>query len=391
MLADAVHEVARCSVHAKATTWHMYRASDVQAGDEPATLCSVTDINGNDSVNLWNFNDKSGDLIERGTKDFAQGWRENAIGYDLERAVKNAPIFNSENHPIFDGENRWVDPAHIRATLWQGAIHGQGATTIWVWDRSDAPGSEFSGNIMDRPGCAEAVGLVSHDLNRVAQQITEIENLQPQVVILQSPTSAAWDGTKYDDALVKAYTALSFTGVKIGFVAEGMLEKGVTPDAPLLVIPNISHLSSESRQALEAYKGKVVYLGKGQLQFDEYNAPVKTEFAASQVLLPIDFTPGKTDWWALLKDLSDHLPLAKITPLVTLENDGRPWAIQWLPAETSDGTIANLYNASNDPVKFSITQDGKPMKLIDLLTNQPLDPATPMQPMEVHLCRVVNP
>jgi hypothetical protein len=65
--------------------------------------------------------------------------------------------------------------------------------------------------------------------------------------------------------------------------------------------------------------------------------------------------------------------------------------VQWLPAETSDGIVVNLYNASNDPVKFSIAQDGKPTKLIDLLTNQPLDPATPMQPMEVHLCRVVNP
>ena len=274
MLADAVHEVAPdVPVHAKATTWQMYRAGSVQAGDDPAMLCSVTDIDGNDSVNLWNFGVREGDFIERGSKDFAEGWRENAIGYDLERAAKNAPVFNSENHPIFDGENRWVDPAHIRATLWQGAIHGQGATTIWIWERGYEPGSPFAGNIMDRPACAEAVGIVSHDLNRLAEPVTAIENLPPQVVILQSPTAAAWDGNRYNDALVKAYTALSFTGLKIGFAPEGTLEKGVVPHASLLIVPNITHLSFELRNALAAYKGKVVFLGTGRAEIGRIRCP----------------------------------------------------------------------------------------------------------------------
>src|SRR5205085_11467223 len=139
------------------TTWMLYRSETVQSGDDATLFGGITDINGNDSVNLYGFNERKGNLIERGTEDFAQGWRENALGYDLQRSAHDAPVFNSENHPIFDRETRYVPAEHIRACYWQGAIHGQSATTTWVWEREKSnPGGDFAGDMMERPACAEA-------------------------------------------------------------------------------------------------------------------------------------------------------------------------------------------------------------------------------------------
>ena len=225
IFADYVHAVApEIPVHVKSTTWHLYRGEDAQNGDDATLLDNVTDINGNDSVNLWGFKQREGDLIERGTKEFAQGWRENALGYELQRSVHDAPVFNSENHLIFDREARYVDPAHIRAGLWMGAIHGQSATTLWVWERELAnPRSDNSGSIMERASCSEAVGIVDLDLNRAAREITAIQKAPADVLILQNNSSAVWDRHRYDDCFIKLFTALSFTGLKIGFITERQL------------------------------------------------------------------------------------------------------------------------------------------------------------------------
>ena len=60
--------------------------------------------------------------------------------------MKDAPVFNSENHVIFDREMRYIPPEHVRAALWQEAIHGQSATTIWVWEREKSnPRGDFAG------------------------------------------------------------------------------------------------------------------------------------------------------------------------------------------------------------------------------------------------------
>jgi hypothetical protein len=65
--------------------------------------------------------------------------------YDFMGDVKDAPIFNSEDHIIgdrsklySDKENAWL-AAFVGADMWQGAIHGRDASTIWVWERSFDP------------------------------------------------------------------------------------------------------------------------------------------------------------------------------------------------------------------------------------------------------------
>jgi hypothetical protein len=379
-LADMVHAVApNVPVHAKSTTWHLYRAENITSGDDPTLLGGVTDINGNDSVNLWSFNERGGDLIERGTTDFAQGWRENALGYELQRSAHDAPVFNSENHVIFDRETRYVDPAHVRAALWMGAVHGQSATTIWVWEREKSnPVGDLAGGIMERPGCAEAVGIACHDLNRVAPQITALQNAPPDVHIIQCNSAAVWD-PGYQDALVKVFTALSFTGLKIGFVTERQLEQGKIVDGKILFVPACAHVSDAAFAALRNYRGKIVFVGEKLLAKNEYDQPRDGRIEAATTV-----AAGKT-WQDSLKALRPALDHAKIEPAVKIALDKADWGVQWQTAPTPEGLIVNLYNARHDPMTLSL-----PAAAVNLLTGQAIASGEKitLAPLEVRLLRI---
>jgi hypothetical protein len=86
MLADAVHEVAPgLPVHAKAMTWTLLEDGEVKYGVDATLFARFSDINGNDSVNFFEFGDG----------EFAQGWQLNAMGHDLQRSVLDAPVFNT--------------------------------------------------------------------------------------------------------------------------------------------------------------------------------------------------------------------------------------------------------------------------------------------------------
>jgi hypothetical protein len=394
MLADAVHEVApRIPVHIKVTTPHLWQASEARTGDDAGLFGRFTQINGNDSINLWSFDPPASHSIERGDSEFAQGWRENAIGYELERSTHDAPVFNSENHLIFDREPRYVPPAHVRAALWMGAIHGQSATTLWVWQREKSnPQGDFAGDFIERPSCAEAVGIVCHDLNRAAPQITALQNAPPDVLILQSMTAAVWDGARYDSAFLKTYTALSFTGVKIGFLAESELERDAVLTAPLLIVPDNLHLSDKAFAALASFKGKVIFASADAgdlLSRNEYDRPSAGRLPQGAMLAPLELP--KT-WQALLPLLRTRLMQAGVMPTVqVLGPGGTPQSgVQWQLARTPQGLVVNLYNAGHDTSTITISPSAP---ATDRLTGETLPSGAGIRlaSMEVRLLVVADP
>jgi hypothetical protein len=359
-LAKCVKDVApEIPVHIKATTWHLYRAENIRYGDDPTLFDAVSDINGNDSVNLWSFKERGGDLIERGTNDFAQGWRENAIGYALQRSTKDAPVFNSENHLIFDRETRYVDPTHIYSGLWMGAIHGQSATTLWVWEREKSnPRGDLAGSMMERPGCAEALGIACHDLNRAAREITAIQKAPADVEILQCNTAAAWDGAKYHGELIGTLTELSFTGLKIGFITERQLEQGQLPKSKRIYVTNCTHVSDAAVATLRKYQGEIVMRGKDCFAKNEYDQPRAA-----------DAIPAKGQ-------------AAELQPALALS--GAAGKLQWQLGTLDGATIVNVYNASHDPQAVHLSASAT-----DVLSGETLKPDQPftLAPMGVRLFR----
>jgi hypothetical protein len=377
MLADAVHAVApNIPVHSKAMTYTFSEPGSVRFGVDAYLMSSLSDINGNDTMDWCNF----------GSGDFAQGWMTQARGYDLQRSVKDAPVFNSENHIMGDKDSRYVPASQVRSALWQGAIHGQSATTIWVWERTFDQASDFYGNIMHRPACARAVGIVNCDLNRAAREVTAIQQTPVQVQILHDTSALTLDGDGYSPCTMKLYMALSFTGVKIGFVTERQLEAGIIPTAPVMFIPNAKYLSDSAYKTLQGYKGRLVTLGADPLACNEYGTPRQTKPAADS----IEYVSGKTYagdiWMSLLSKLSAW----NISPHVKLTDaDGKPvWGVEYLQAETTNGTVVNMCNYLNNVESVKLSMGGKATKSTDVLTGEPVTGVIKLQPLEVRLLKI---
>ena len=236
---------------------------------------------------------------------------------------------------------------------------------------------------MERPSCAEAVGVVCHDLNRMAAEITALQRAKPDVLILHSNTSAVWDGHKYDAAMMKLFTALSFTGLKIGFVTEWQLEQGKPTDTPLLLVPACVHLSDAALKRLTGLGGKILFVGgENLLTKNEYDQPREPHVSGTMM------SAGKT-WQDTLTTLRPELEKAHIAPAVRVNVADADWGVQWQTARTPEGLIVNLYNARHDPMTVSIAaKDGSDR--LDLLTGQrlPASAKITLAPMEVRLLRL---
>lgn len=368
-LADIVHQYAPgVPVHAKAMTWTFLSHHDLRCGVDAELFGRFSQINGNDAANYYAY----------GRGEWAQGWEQMCMGHDLQRSVRDAPVMNSENHLIPDRETRRVPPEHIRAALWQAAVHGQSATTVWVWERTFDPKSDFAGSVMHRPACAEAVGRTGLDLMRLSGEVSALQAAPEDVVLLYSTASMVYDGADYTDCLSKAYTALSFTGLKIGFVTERQLVSGRVPRARLLVVPCARHLPAASRRALSRYGGKVLLLGDGCLESDEYGR----RQSVPGTYLRAEYTRGRTTAQDLLNPLLLALDLAGVRPLVQLTDaEGRtPWGVEWRCARHKGRLLMNVVNYLNRAVDVRVTTAGIGRGR-DLLTGRPVDERLHLEPL----------
>ncbi|MBI4587130.1 MAG: hypothetical protein HY717_24220 [Planctomycetes bacterium] len=315
-----------------------------------------------------------------------EGWQLLAKGHDLQRSVKDAPVFNSENHIILDRETRPVPPEHVRAALWQAAVHGLSATTIWVWERTFDPKSDFAGGIMHRPAGSEAVGHTALDLLRLAEEVTALQRLKPQVALLHSTAAMVYDRREYSECLDKLYEALCFTGLKIGFVTERQLLAGKIPDVPVLLVPGARHLPSEALATLKRYRGKLVAVSEERtLAFDEYDRPRE----ALQVER-LAYSGGQTTSRMLWDELLRRLPAWKVTPAVAVSDaDGKPvWGVVWLTAERGPYHLVNLVNYRHQPVTILLGEKGRIISAVNLFDTMPLRSPILLRPLEPLLLQV---
>ena len=216
--ADICHELApNIPVHAKIQMHNTLFRDIISYGVSPEMFGELSDLNGNDCI-----------FVDNPGPGWAVPWMVQNVCYDIQRSLNLKPIFNSENHPTIDGSTAYVPPEHFRTCLWLGALRGQSATTIWVWDRM-IPGvawsNQFYGNVMDRPGCAEAVGRTCLDLNRFADEMRALQHAKSPVAILFSVGSIA-KNAEYLGYMEAAYTALNFCGIKVDFFSEKQVSEG---------------------------------------------------------------------------------------------------------------------------------------------------------------------
>ncbi|MCC7491574.1 MAG: beta-galactosidase [Fimbriimonadaceae bacterium] len=308
--------------------------------------------------------------------DWACDWLGENMGYDYQRSAADRPVFNSENHLILDRDVGEVDPGFVRNVYWQGALHGQAATTTWVWERTNEAGSDFTGSILHRPACVEAAGQVTLDLNRAAPQVAALAAAPAPVALLWSQSSTIWRGSPHVAELTRAYAAASFSGHAVGFInerdcaafASGQPNRAFG-QARLILIPGATHLPQTALDALRRFAdlgGKLLWLGPGG-SHDEYGQARRGSAPAHE--------PAPADWAAtreLAATISRLLPPAAV-PLAV-------WGVEARSALLDGRRLANVCNYLPEPVRVDLPPGAQ-----DLLRGTPVGESLTLAPLESRL------
>jgi hypothetical protein len=378
-MGDVIHSMApKALVHAKiqmegAVLSRWYHKSSW--GVDPELFGQWMDLNGDDCI-----------ILEPEARtEWALGWQLQNMAYDLQRSLAAKPIFNSENHPTLDGYREYVAPEHFRTALWQGAIHGQGATTIWVWERTSDPANCLYGNVMDRPGCAQAVGVTCLDLNRFAGEVTALQKVKAPVAIVYSGTSIKPD-RRYIRSVETIYTALNFSGIKLDFISERQLIAGRGRDYKLVVVPDATQLLPQAVDALTRLRRVRLALAGDSLAKDCYGQATPAGqlggLRARALLLDAKL-PARQIRPALCRELGQlgALPELRVVDAATGE---AAWGVEWLPARVNGRTVINAVNLLREPVQVRILRGNRTLAATDLLSlggREQVETLKPMTPV----------
>lgn len=367
--------------HAKLMSWTFTNDRELPRGVDPERFAEFCELNGNDAATypLW---DKDA--------PWAFDWLTTPLAHEIQRSLRDAPVFNSENHIIRDRETRSVPPQHARAALWEAALRGLSATTFWVWERTDDPNSDFAGSLLHRPEIVDALAHTALDLNRLAPYIAALQNQPPDVYLLYSQYDMMMQGA---DAVVprdSLYTALTLLGVRVGFVTERQLEaRRLPPNASRLIIANTQFISDEAFAALDQLRQQrglmVLGFGEPSLQFDPYgrrriSRPGTTTFERNPL----------TDARRLLLRLPPLLGNWGIArPLRLLnENDQPVWGVGYRVAPYEDGFVASLCNYTREPITVRLVSDAnQPLTATNLIDGSTVEGTITLQPLEPVLLR----
>jgi hypothetical protein len=347
----------------------------------PERFAAFSDFNGNDAIK---FHHAEG--------PWACGWQLENAGYDYQRSMADKPVFNSENHLIPDRLLDWVPPDHIANVFWQGAIHGQSATTTWVWERTYEENHDFTGSIMHRPECVAAMGRTGLDLIRLAPEVTAFQRMPIQVALVWSPASLV-AGQEHLDQVGLAYEALNFCGVRVGFITEQQLaDYGETGRLPqqlaqlkLLVVAGVSRLPQRAAQGVARFPDRVM-LGCVPRQ-DEYGHKAPSQFAG--IAEPKALKTSR-EAFELLRARFARPPLRPLAMVQTF--DGKPaWGLEYLAVRHEGRILVNLCNYLRQTQKCRMLMDGKLVAGKDLISGKPCPARLELPSLKPMLIEVAEP
>ena len=358
-MADVVHELAPdLPVHAKIMNLPCNR-STLTWGNDVEQFCDLSQIAGNDCSNNYIHEDSS---------SAGNGGVGENLYYDLLRSMRGQPSFNSENHVVADRNWRPVPGIHMRNLVWQGALHGQGASTVWVWERTHDNASDFAGSIMHRPAMCDAHGRTALDLMRLAPEVVALQDAPARGAVVYSICSNAWN-PEYANCAIRAYHALSLLGEKVDFITAKQLEAGKGRDYQTIILPRVTHFEHGGYQALKTFgrlPGKqLIALGEGCLGTDEYGRPRSTASLRFATL------PGDKPVHDLQDALARTLRLEQPVRIVEVATGWPPRLATWRWARDGDRWLLNVCNYAREPVRLRVRCQGAG-RLTNLFTGKPM-------------------
>lgn len=368
-------------------------------GNDYEMLADFLDINGSDSISQY--------WPSHWERDY-----EKSMLYDIQRSVKKAPAFNSEEHLQFDGYTYVGTEVEKQAytDLWQGAIHGRGASTVWVYERSQSESQkDMYMNVLSRPDVMSMISKVSLDLNRLAPEVTALQNEDADIAILYSKYSRNLNITMMS-TIYTLYKLAMNSGLKVDFVTEDKIDN--INKYPLLAVPNATCVSGSTINSIYSYSnngGKVLLLGssdvllldenekKPDVSSDRYAKYSEIKKSAYIILTKYTGPSIVSENGVLAKFRNDVLEYFRNNNLQTtrlLKTDDRTAYpnIEWEDASYNGDLIINAVNYSWDnDVDVDIYQGEKQKRyVIDLLTGEKFDGSVTLYSHKPRLLKVVE-
>jgi len=358
-------------------------------GIDVERFSEMSQINGNDN---WNY-------IHEGAK----GFMEELSFYDMQASFREAPVFNSEHHVIADGDAQYIpeQARHVRASLWQSAIHGRSASTFWIWERTYNPAASSEGSILHRPDVVAAIGRTNLDLNRLAEEVTALQHEEPLVAILYSTASGIY-APDYHQVLLRAYEALSYSGQKVGFVSEKQAAAGGLDDYKILVVPQATHVEAATLTAIRAFAeddGELLLIGAGALATRPDGTPSSTVDLADVQSHAVTVAAGRSAA-QLREDLQPLLHSAvpghlQVVDAASVPPSGSSLApagdVAWRTVTLEGRTLLNVMNYGVAPTVAAAIQDGeRAVAFRDLISGSTWGDELTLAPMMPYLLEITD-
>lgn len=384
-------------------------------GTDTEKWTTFSDINGLDATGHIYRVDSENDEGSLNGADFEHEFAY----YDLSRSVKNMPVHNSEDH-VFGGytlalgevveegnNNITVDETSdsVALNMWSGALHGRGASTIWIFEREDRARARqhkyYTQWVTLYPDILYKTGKISLDLQRLAYEVKALQD-QPAEAGIMFAQSGRIMNNSVMNAVYNTYSALMYNGQRTHFVTESTPE--TMHNLRLLFIPNLKNVKPVVMQELKKFVdngGKLVVLGKDCLAYDEHNVPYPQEerdyiLSRSQV---IDVTadgiyltyPNKKEMTELTTDILKDAGLNRIQ-LVDAKTNEPIYNTDYY-ATTYNGKlliqIAYYTSIKDGEKEIKVLLNGEPIgEMKDILNNKTYQQSFTMKPISAVLLEV---
>lgn len=328
-------------------------------GIDPEMFDEFSDISGCDCTNFIS-NEK--ELLKK------EMW------YDLQSSFSGKPVFNSEDHVIVDGDEKYTPEyaPFVSADLWQGAVHNRSDTAIWIWTRTTGLNNSFSGNINHRPEVLSANSRMNLDINRLSREIAALQAKPENVGILYSLQSRIYDyPNAHMNTVSEAYRAFTFAGERIKFFSEKMIEtKGIDDNIKLMVIGNALSTNAETVRGIKSFierGGRVMVIGD-IFRYNDHKKPLSNpedvEFILNNSVVVPSYNDGSEvkfdfDFYEYVAEFLKEFGIRRIE-LVDAETGKPVVRTEYTSGVLNGKTIINIINPQrNTTKKFKILIDGK--------------------------------
>jgi len=339
---------------------------------------------------LW---DVPGMDAERHPQDrnYAFTWQTASMALDFQKSVApGKPLADFEYHYVHEPG---VSAQYVRATYWQGYLHGLRYSDFWVWETGQlttgAAAAGMSNTAWSQPEAAWGTASSALDLRRLAPYVAAFP-LRPEVFIYYSRPSLYRDNSTYPATLTAAYEAANGLDAPVGFITDGMIRAGQLAEVKLLIVPAARFVEGEVLGKIREFVGKggrVVLIGES-LAVDEYGRPHgKGQLPSGAKVQQLERAGARE----LVVDFEQIYTAAGINrPVRAFTKDGKPaWPVECRTALVAGKRITSLIGLNKEPMTIRLAGQQPIRGWVDLISQEKgAGGELELKPLEVRLLRL---